>query len=66
MSKRRQTLSEDLEKDPKASKMVLEPVKLVSWEGESLNRLIACSVYLFALNRCARLHGRVLRMGSLL
>ncbi|KAK5698515.1 Scytalone dehydratase [Elasticomyces elasticus] len=32
MSKRRQTLSEDLEKNAKASKMVLEPVKLVSWE----------------------------------
>ncbi|KAK1072992.1 Scytalone dehydratase [Friedmanniomyces endolithicus] len=32
MSKRRQTLSEDLEKDAKASKMVLEPVKTVSWE----------------------------------
>jgi len=39
MSKRRQTLSEDLEKQPKASKMVLEPVKHVSWEGQSIKSL---------------------------
>ncbi len=40
MSKRRQTLSEDLEKDAKASKMVLEPVKTVSWEGKSFHTIL--------------------------
>lgn len=35
MSKRRQTLSEDLEKDPKVAKMATEKFAPVSWEGES-------------------------------